>query len=292
MTAVPPADDEILRAMNLALAGVAADIGDDEARTPTVFICGAPRSGTTLLYQLLAYVGEVGYVNNLVARFYANPPLGAWLSEQAQVPKVFHPVSSYGRTSGVSSPHEFGRFWLDAFGLEAMGEPDEPIDPDRVAEAARRVRRLASVFGRPLVVKSFDYLWWIAELATALPDSRWIHIRRDHDDNVRSLTRLYEARALDGRPPTWTSATLRATRHAHADAPLAARVGAQVGDLNDHIAAQLATLGGQAVTVTLEDLTADTVTTVGRVLTACDIPWSADRLQEAAAILAATPADE
>ncbi len=234
-------DDEILCALNDAVAGVPSDLGGtDTFDKPVMFICGAPRSGTTLLYQLLAYVGEVGYVNNLVARFYANPPLGAWLSEQAQIDRVFLPKSVYGRTFGASAPHEFGRFWLDAFGLDAIGEPDVAPSQAQIVEGAARIAALGAVFDRPMVFKSFDYLWFIDELAAALPATKWIHIVRERESNIRSLTTLYETRATDGHAPDWTSATLRSTRERHGDAPLAHRVAAQIDDLNVHIAARLA----------------------------------------------------
>jgi hypothetical protein len=48
-------DDEILRALNDAVATVPSELADATAfAKPVMFICGAPRSGTTLLYQLLA----------------------------------------------------------------------------------------------------------------------------------------------------------------------------------------------------------------------------------------------
>ncbi|MCB0031474.1 MAG: sulfotransferase, partial [Anaerolineales bacterium] len=41
-----------------------------------LFVVGAPRSGTTLLYQLLATRFAVSYFNNFTARFTAAPLLG------------------------------------------------------------------------------------------------------------------------------------------------------------------------------------------------------------------------
>ncbi len=280
-------DDEILRALNDAVGAVPSEIGDWAAfDKPVMFICGAPRSGTTLLYQLLAYVGEVGYVNNLIARFYANPPLGAWLSEQAQIDRVFLPKSVYGRTFGASSPHEFGRFWLDAFGLHAIGQPDSAPEPETIASAAAKIARLGAVFNRPMVFKSFDYLWFIDELAATLPSTKWIHIVRERESNIGSLTTLYENRVTDGVAPTWTSATLRATREAHAHDPLPVRVAAQIDDLNAHIAAAVERRPtADRITVQLADLTADPAGVTAAVFDHLGVDYDRRRLHEAAHIL-------
>lgn len=280
-------DDQILDALNDAVSALPVAIGDSQAYTkPVVFICGAPRSGTTLLYQLLAYVGDVGYVNNLMARFYANPPLGAWLSEQAQIDRVFLPKSVYGRTFGASSPHEFGRFWLGAFGLDQIGEPESPVDPARITQAADDIRQIGAVFDRPLVFKSFDYLWFIDELAAALPATRWIHIVRERESNIASLTTLYETRAVDGVAPTWTSATLARTRARASEWPLGRRVAAQIDDLNDHLAAALAHRpADQVATVALTRLTDDPGAVIAELCDHLGIAWSAERLQTAVSIL-------
>lgn len=280
-------DDEILRALNDAISSAPSELADSAAfDKPVMFICGAPRSGTTLLYQLLAYVGDVGYVNNLIARFYANPPLGAWLSEQAQIDRVFLPKSVYGRTFGASSPHEFGRFWLDAFGLDAIGEPDDDPPAATIVDAARRIARLGAVFNRPMVFKSFDYLWFIDELAATLPSTKWIHIVRERESNIGSLTTLYETRATDGVAPAWTSATLRATRARHADAPLPVRVAAQIDDLNTHIATCLERRPtADRITVQLTDLTSDPAAVTAAVFDHLGVAYDRTRLQTAANIL-------
>ena len=280
-------DDEILRALNDAVATVPSELADATAfAKPVMFICGAPRSGTTLLYQLLAYVGEVGYVNNLIARFYANPPLGAWLSEQAQIDRVFLPKSVYGRTFGASSPHEFGRFWLDAFGLQAIGQPDVPPPPATIVAGAERIRGLGAVFNRPMVFKSFDYLWFIDELAATLPSSKWIHIVRERESNIGSLTTLYENRSVDGVAPIWTSATLRETRDRHGDDPLPARVAAQIDDLNAHIAGCLERRPpADRITVHLADVTSDPAGVTAAVFEHLGVDYDRRRLHDAAQVL-------
>src|SRR5438105_462788 len=47
---------------------------------PIIYLVGLPRSGTTLLSQLVSRQLEVGYINNLVARFWLRPSVGVRLS--------------------------------------------------------------------------------------------------------------------------------------------------------------------------------------------------------------------
>ena len=49
---------------------------------PTLHVVGPPRSGTTLLMQLLAAHLEVGYINNLIAAFWRAPLYGIRLSKK------------------------------------------------------------------------------------------------------------------------------------------------------------------------------------------------------------------
>ena len=83
-------------------------------RYPMVFIIGAPRSGTTLLSQLLSSSGLFGYINNFIARFWTAPTLGALIYKTV----LDHECrgnsslqSHLGVTENLHEPHEFGYFW-------------------------------------------------------------------------------------------------------------------------------------------------------------------------------------
>ena len=108
--------DQPVDALNDALAPLEqALIEEFEAPTePLVFIVGAPRSGTTLLTQLLISQYEIGYVSNLIARFWKAPYLGLLLAKEIRDPDRPPDVgfsSDRGFTSGYEGPHEFGYFW-------------------------------------------------------------------------------------------------------------------------------------------------------------------------------------
>ena len=58
----------------------------------SIHIIGAPRSGTTLLSQLLLSYTQVGYINNLIAAFWNAPLYGIHLSKKL-LPKPY--ISSW-----------------------------------------------------------------------------------------------------------------------------------------------------------------------------------------------------
>jgi len=51
-----------------------------ENTLPPIFIVGAPRSGTTLLTQVLISSFELGYIDNISSKFWTNPLMGVIIS--------------------------------------------------------------------------------------------------------------------------------------------------------------------------------------------------------------------
>ena len=90
----------------------------EKQKFPAIFIIGLPRSGTTLLHQLICKNYEVGYINNLVARFYHDPKIGIKYSNKFKLYNLRKDIvftSHYGRSVGIEGPHEFGFFWNNFF---------------------------------------------------------------------------------------------------------------------------------------------------------------------------------
>jgi hypothetical protein len=70
---------------------------------PPVFIVGAPRSGSTLLYQLIVVRFDVGYLSNLHCRLYGAPSLVERMAgRRLEPPAVFS--SDHGRTDWLAAP--------------------------------------------------------------------------------------------------------------------------------------------------------------------------------------------
>ena len=78
-----PAEESFLDDLNLRLATFHdAEVTEQPEHFPTLHVVGPPRSGTTLLMQLLAAHLEVGYINNLIASFWRVPLYGIRLSKK------------------------------------------------------------------------------------------------------------------------------------------------------------------------------------------------------------------
>lgn len=83
---------------------------------PPVFIIGPPRTGTTVLYQVLVDCYNFHYMNNLVRIFYGAPYIiGLLVWPWSRRRKKRDHESGYGRTKGLTGPSEVGNFWTRWF---------------------------------------------------------------------------------------------------------------------------------------------------------------------------------
>jgi len=181
---------------NCSLEPVDALLRRKHARpdVPIVFIVGAPRSGTTVLYQLIAEYLDVGFVNNRMARYFAAPIVGAMLHGRTGGGHELALSSKYGRTGGDLSPHEFSWFWhyYGDFRLndDLSDEELSHIDWQPVKSA---LEGLAGYFKRPLVLKNINFVsYQIAWLKRLLPGAKFIWIRRDARYTMQSILRVRE----------------------------------------------------------------------------------------------------
>jgi hypothetical protein len=177
--------EDALEQMNGALR----ELSFEDRRIPEkphhapLFIIGAPRSGTTLLMQLVVYIFRFGYINNLLARFWDNPFVGASLVtrfQDFQRPPDIDFTSRHGFTPGYEGPHEFGYFWRRWFDYRQSHElTDKEIDEISNEEIQRAWAGMEAVFGLPIAHKNAAALSLnINFLHEMFPHARFIHCRR------------------------------------------------------------------------------------------------------------------
>lgn len=181
-------------------------------RWPIVLLVGAPRSGTTLLSQLMARHLELAWIDNATARFWSAPVEGLRRAlARGPVGREDLPLRSWlGAAEGPASPHEFGWFW------QWFGEfPDaDELDAGELARVRwdalrRQLCGMSGLADRPLLLKSITYVdYQIAALASALPRVRFVHIRRDPRFAIRSI--LAARRTRYGDESRWWSLRPRA----------------------------------------------------------------------------------
>ena len=177
---------------------------------PLIYIIGAPRSGTTLLYQLIARHLSVGYINNLIARFWQRPSVGIRLSRANFLDQQRHEIlleSAYGRSPDIVGPHEFSYFWqdwLDYFDEETgtyQARPDEMIDKQGLKNVLEN--EILAVFETATVFK-YQRAGFYARLLTHLhPKSLFIYIKREEEATVRSI--LASRKRIHGTYEQWWS---------------------------------------------------------------------------------------
>jgi hypothetical protein len=160
----------------------------DEVRFRPVFIMGSARSGTSILYRLLAMTGRFNYVNAYHLIQYdevlSNHVGGCTDAAKKRLEDRFRELGIAGaRFDGVEVspdfPEEYG------FHLGARQQLSSRTLP-RFLELCRKVQ-LASDAGRPLLLKNPWDSRRFLYIKAVLPESRFIYIHRNPADVVQSM---------------------------------------------------------------------------------------------------------
>ncbi len=149
---------------------------------PIVFIAAPPRTASTLFVQAVASRFHVGYVSNVLARFYKAPYFGALLERElltnaSSFVSTFQ--SSYGNTEGPYEPHEWGWFWKSWLGLTG---DEHYCRADHIPDAAGLAAKLAAVESVKTAPLLFDNVYAMANISLlrkALGRVLVVHIDRD-----------------------------------------------------------------------------------------------------------------
>jgi hypothetical protein len=199
-------EEDFLERLNALLAPHEEEAYLDlEERLPTLHIIGAPRSGTTLLYQVVANGLEVGYVDNLVAAFWRAPATGVRLSRKLGLQRgASSYASTFGRTAGIQEPHEFGYFWNHHLRYPDLRERpaghEETIDWEHLR---RVIVNMAEAAGAPMVFKPMLLTWHLEAMVRHMPRSAYVWIRREQRDTALSLLKM--RMSLRGSVDRWAS---------------------------------------------------------------------------------------
>lgn len=144
-----------------------------------IFIVGAPRSGSTLLYQAIAGVCQVGYISNLMALLPRHLIKLARVGRNRMQSVGELRSSDLGFIDGVWSPNEAGlimREWFDGPRLKVR---DELI--------TNTFKSLESLFLGPLLFKNLNNSLRLERIKEIIPNARILFIHRDRIANGASI---------------------------------------------------------------------------------------------------------
>jgi hypothetical protein len=257
-------DEDFLHSLNEHVRHLPVDAAVDEdtaERLPIVYIVGAPRSGTTLLSQVASRYLEVGYINNLIARFWLRPSVGIRLSAICLGPDARRAISfsaMHGVTREIEGPHEFGYFWRHWLGLDAAETHHlTPEESSRVdVDGLRRtlVGEILASFDLPVVFKNVICGFQARLLSAAHPRSLFVHIHRDPVATACSILAARKARYGD-ETVWWSLKPAAFAEVRRADTPLG-EIAAQVYHCRREMDQELASDGVNSLDVSYEALCA------------------------------------
>lgn len=203
-----PSGERFLEELNEYLAPRELDLYEDYGIEHSfVFVLGLPRSGTTLLSQLLAYCLDAGYVNNFAARFWRAPVHGIRLARliagEAEEPSF---ESDYARTRSLLDIHEWGyfwRFWLRKHSFDDVVHAREREDEVDWAGLRLTLANVQHELGKPFVAKNMLGAYHLPRLRRELGPVVYVLIERDPLDAAVSI--LDARRKYYDDPQAWWS---------------------------------------------------------------------------------------
>lgn len=241
---------------------------------PVVFIVGAPRSGTTVLFQLLAYFLDVGYINNRTARFWMAPVLATAIDRRRRPGFPQFPFeSSFGAAPGGDAPHEFSwfwQYWMRTKSYDHLSEAE--LAATNWKPVQRELEALSGMLRKPVVFKSINFVdYHVPWFAQLLPRSIFIWIRRDPSFVVQSI--LESRRKRYGSESVWWSVRPRDIGEWSARSPLE-QVCHQVADIERELDRASRTLPpARFLTVRYEEIVENPRGVLDRVAIAIGAQW-------------------
>ncbi len=152
---------------------------------PPMFVVGAPRTGTTLAYQLAVNCLGTSYLCNLANR-HPEAPSGVTLMCRHRLRGSHSYESRYGETEGKTSPSQADAVWAKYFGTERSFREQASVSSEAKRSAATMVGRISGIVRAPFVGKSIANSVKIRTLDECFPTCVFVWIRRDPALSARS----------------------------------------------------------------------------------------------------------
>lgn len=157
---------------------------------PPIFIIGPPRSGSTLLFQVIVNTFRVNYTTNDDAKWYGGLSFRKHFFPVPEKESKTDFSSSHGQTTGRYAPHECGEYWYQFFRRKPQYVPSGEADEDKVGKLTRSLRRIISAGGAPMLFKNMNCALRLGPIHKACPEALFIVTHRDILWNSHSLLQV------------------------------------------------------------------------------------------------------
>lgn len=198
-------EEELFKSVNQAIKNIRSDTtNNDNINLPIIYIVGAPRSGTTILSQVLSYSLDVGYINNLIARFWEKPSVGITLSNRLLDKNgrdFISFTSRHGTTTTIGDPHEYGNFWTKIFNLNNC--QTHHLSSEELKKLNHDENRVliedevVGSFNKPVLFKNIICGFHAEYLTKLHPSSLFLFIERNSVDTISSIIKVRKERLGD-----------------------------------------------------------------------------------------------
>ncbi|WNJ17073.1 sulfotransferase [Pontibacter sp. G13] len=156
---------------------------------PVIFVCGAPRSGTTMMGQSLIKTLDVHFFNNLTSLF-PHAPITAqrWFKSWVQLDRERMKISSlYGRTARLKDPNDGLYFWDKWRGTHDRKEIPTALSEGAETEIPRFFAKMEAQYGLPVLQKNNSLNTFAHLVAPILPTAQFVCMDRDPVYHAQSL---------------------------------------------------------------------------------------------------------
>lgn len=178
-------------------------MGDTAQSRSPILIIGPPRSGTTLLYQLLVQQFEVAYLSNAHHAFFGAPAVLERLVPRRLRRPPDDQGSRFGVTHGWWAPSEAANFWYRFFPLKPHAVEPADLEAERGRTLRRAIAALSRAAQAPMISKNVVCSVRVEAIAAFVPEMRFVVMYRDHLEVATSI--LAARKNAQGTYTNWWS---------------------------------------------------------------------------------------
>jgi hypothetical protein len=164
-----------------------------------IFIIGLPRSGTSLLYDILCAHPDSVFVNHMMNTYTETPLAAEWIRKKIRLKASGERFLKDSVEVTVSSPAEPFTYWGKWFSrdIQSLFWPEiscQDLGEDKVKEIKSDLKKIIATYNKPngrFICKFATVQPEILLLQELFPDAKFVNIIRDGRDVAHSLLKLY-----------------------------------------------------------------------------------------------------